>query len=390
MNRVESAKPSSKVPMTTYLKARAWVEQGLYEKASLRLRLMRDQSLVSNPEFKFLRTLVGARIAIKSAGGNATVDERDLDPSRVSDPFLHAEAYFVRGLLFFHRRAFKAGTLEFQKAEGFYRKLGPSFADRELLSAFNAYSGMTNAGGPLPEPLEILQKLKTLERRSIECKNKKIMGLILRDKSEIYQNLSRFESALEDAKHSSRLLEIYGPKSDYDLALIQAADCCVDLSLFSQARNYLGRVLEPVDKRARFPHAMVLARMSGESIDPSGFEVVVPCSIDKWKRQFHEKVQTKAEKPRWNLSRQEFQLQSGKRVIRLKPGSLEGKLIKALAHGKASKAQLCEMLWPQECDRLLLDNRLHRLVSRTNRKLSNLIRFDGSQYSVTERVETTV
>ena len=136
MNSVESLKPSQGL-MKTYLEVRSWVEQGLYEKASLRLRLMRSSSASTHPHLKFLRALVAVRMSIKSAGGRSSIDERDLDPTLTTDPFLKAEAHFVRGLFFYHRRSFKPGLLEFQSAERIYKNAVPHQCDLSLISCLS-------------------------------------------------------------------------------------------------------------------------------------------------------------------------------------------------------------------------------------------------------------
>jgi len=73
--------------------------------------------------------------------------------------------------------------------------------------------------------------------------------------------------------------------------------------------------------------------------------------------------------------------------IRIRSQSLEGRLLTELHKGKAAKGHLIEKLWPKLCaleqsSSDSIDNRLHRLVSRLNKKLPDLVQFDGIHYQL--------
>ncbi|HAR41048.1 MAG TPA: hypothetical protein DCS07_00175 [Bdellovibrionales bacterium] len=59
---------------------------------------------------------------------------------------------------------------------------------------------------------------------------------------------------------------------------------------------------------------------------------------------------------------------------------MEGRLIKMLNQEKSTKSLLIETIWPGQSNLELLDNRLHRMISRLNKKLDDGIEFDGKYY----------
>jgi DNA-binding SARP family transcriptional activator len=52
---------------------------------------------------------------------------------------------------------------------------------------------------------------------------------------------------------------------------------------------------------------------------------------------------------------------------------MEGRVLRLLTEQPRSKAYLCEVLWPEECENTALDNRLHRVISRLNKRVPGLI-----------------
>lgn len=59
---------------------------------------------------------------------------------------------------------------------------------------------------------------------------------------------------------------------------------------------------------------------------------------------------------------------------------MESKLIDNVYPAPISKELLSERLWPGFAQIHLLDNRLHRLISRVNKKLGGLIQHQKGQY----------
>ncbi len=374
---------TSPASLNAYLAIREMVEQGLYEKAAARARALRG---ITSHDWNTLRILISARVAIKTLGKVGEDVYSALDPAQTRDPFLRGELHFARGLHHFHQGDFSSGAAEFSEGQRAYH--ASKNLERELLCAYNVYSGSVNAG-TLSDPVECLAELRDLERLASIAKNKKILGIVFREKSDHLQSLGKLLAAAESAAQSVRLLELHGAKSDYHLALIQAADVECDQGRQALALTLVDRIVPPVDQRVEFALQMIKARLELLPC-PALPEFCVASDRRKWLRTFGDISTTTIPVITWNLKNQILalgeEINKETRPIKIKDSSLEGKLLKTLASGPMSKSRLAESLWPEHCGKAHLDNRLHRLLSRFNHKTSGLVKFDGHRYHLQRKI----
>ncbi|MEK6578638.1 MAG: hypothetical protein AABZ55_05375 [Bdellovibrionota bacterium] len=366
-----------------YHELRSLIESGLYEAASDKIRVVRDESSPSR-DLNILRSLISARISLNSVANQ--VDESALNPALAERPWVRAEVLFVRGLLRFQLNEFSSGIEDFLNAENLYRTL--HLGDREVLSGFNAFIGKLNAG-LYPDSSIGLECLKAVERRATELGCRKVLGMIFRQKSYFLQSLGRSRAALQEVARGFQDLEFYAPKADYQLARIQAADCALDLALTEDTILHLEFVVPPLEARVQFPLAYVQSRRDKSPLTESAlrsFEVIAPFWLSKWKTSKGEEKKSHA---KWSKLKGELQLPAG-RTIPVQHNNLEGKLIQLLIQSGSSKTLICEKLWPESCSVGHLDNRLHRLVSRLNTKSGmSLVQFDGKLYHLALNVQFT-
>ncbi len=366
------------VNLEEYKIAVGWLEKGLYEKVSEFLRVKKGDGSI-------LARLLKFRLQLKNGCQN-------LDPSllrshlKEMDLYTSAEAYFVLGLYGFQALDFQFGSDSFFKAASLYKQLGE--ARRELMSLFNSIIGKVNLrpDGSLDEYFDALQDLERLARHYDE---KRMVGIVRRQKSYFYLSLGKPFAALVEIVEALPLLELYCPKSDFHLALLHAADCALDAEKNDEARAWFEKVLPALDHRIEFPYAFIRARLENGTVHPSRFPIVIP----HWKKRFD-----KVMKPKTDLSSHiailvcassdgsepEFYFGSTTKEPhwRIKTRGLEGRLLALLRTGKHSRNLLIERLWPEEFGQTLLDNRLHRLISRVNKKVVQAVQFDGSSYSI--------
>ena len=167
-------------------------------------------------------------------------------------------------------------------------------------------------------------------------------------------------------------------------------------------RSFFERVVPPVEVRVEFPLAWISWRLAGGRSgslappDPGIYEFVSPYWLDKLRNHFstHDKPggRPDAREPgsnrtlTWNLMTGDMHDErSGSRHL-IKTASLEGRLLRALMRARSSKALLSEILWPEQHMVRAVDDRFHRLVSRLNKKLGNVIEFDGQFYRLNVEV----
>ncbi|OFZ21047.1 MAG: hypothetical protein A2X94_06865 [Bdellovibrionales bacterium GWB1_55_8] len=363
--------------------------QGRYEATAEALNQLRRGSPFTHDDNEAIRRLIAARLAIKQ--GDAGEDTSWLDIPVPENSWLAAEKEIVKGHWEYHLQNFPMGITHFKEAERQFKNLG--MLDREFLSAFNQIIGEVSGPSQLP-PLQQIDQLRQLEIRVRQHLEKvgcvRVQALIHRQKSHAFEDLTLFHAAVEEISKAIQILELHGPASDYQLALLQAADLSLDLGDQFRGRTFFEYVIPPLDKRVEFPHAYIAWRLGGPLPEQSNFEILP----GGWKEKF-EKLRASLTPDNstphewtWNLTSGEIQSPELLKPIQLKPASLEGRLVQMLTRNKATKNLLIESFWPGQSDRQLLDNRLHRMISRLNKKLSNLIEFDGKSYRLKRRLRT--
>lgn len=356
-----------------YFELTVFIEQGREELAAVHLRRLRQHYGWCERRLNDLRNVVSARIAIKTM--TIDLDRIQLTPEMSEDEFLKAEGFFVRGLVRFHLNRSFEGAKDFVTASQMFARMG--FSDRKLLADFNAAIGNINGRKAGFHETDMLDFNRT-EREAKKTKNEKIVGLCMRQKSYILQHLGRHSAAYSEAVKSLRYLCGMAHRSDIQLARLQAADCAIDMNRLDAARRHLEYVIDPVDSRVQLPLAYVNARLAGNlaELDLRRFSVQIPL----WSEKLRRARQSSSDEPS-DMGGQVMPLRRphpGRTDI--KPQSLEGKLLQILTQGRCEKIMLIERLWPEDFSQGQLDNRLHRLISRLNKKLQGLIEFDGQAY----------
>ncbi len=376
--------------VSRYLAMRQDLEEGCYDRVSRNLRDLRSSS---DPVDLILHALIGFRLAVKTTG-DAQGFLSQLQPEKATDLFLKAETFFARGLVRFHLNDYAEGKLDFSNARKIYEHPKVGDAKRALLAAYNAYCGAVN-NGEINDPNERFAAIKGVLCLAQAQSDSRILGLILRDRSELYQENDKFLAARADAQRALELLEDHGPKSDFNLALLQLADCELDLGNRDVAELCLDRMISPLDQRVVCLESLVRARLKGEfppsqesrewSIWPGLRWKLQRAAVNSAQPALAKGIVLRA---RWRQPESKLVLDSGK-IISLKANSLEGKLLAQLHKAPSSKDQLIEALWPSQSAVQHLDNRFFQLLHRFNQKTSDLAHFDGSRYRLGREVELT-
>ncbi len=363
---------------THYEKLVTLVEKGLYEDLSIDLRAFRQENLLISSqlrdEIQLLKNLISLRLALKTGG---YIDLDSVITTHTDHPFLLGEALFVQGLLHFQTGLYQPGSQCFSQAETHYRVAGR--IHKALLSKYNYFIGRLNVN-LIDTKEHAFQELKEIENEATQEHSKKALGLVWRQKSYLFHEIGHTHAALCEAEKAIKILEFNGLLSDYQLALIQAADCAMDLEDPHKAKLYMEYVISPIDTRVKFPLAYLQARIFGNVIDPKWFDIVVPYWRLKFEKHFIKKQAPLEINYSWKQKSGKLQDPCSKKLINIQPRSLEGRLLNCLIHQKCSKSLLCEVLWPDHCNVYHLDNRLHKLISRLNKKSVPLIQFDGKFY----------
>ncbi len=359
-------------PSDEYSELRGLVVEGYLESAAKRLRARRGR--VSQKSERLEQRLLSARIVLKE--GRAEEALVLLGEGEDEAGSLRPDVDFVRGLAHFSLGRFDEGIARFEAAAHGYAGQDPA---RELLCRYNVLAGRENRRlSPALDPERLLAWTAFLGLAR-ERGSRTPLGLALRQRSAIYQEMGKTSAAAEDAEEAIVLLEGAGSHADWLLALAQAADVAIDQEQPEKARARLDRFHDPVEARVAFARAYVQARLDGEleRFHPSEFEVQPPLWLDKWARRSRA---THALPTAWQWAKNgaELTLANGERIA-IRRGSLEGRLLDSLRQGPHSRARLCETLWPGLETESTLDERFHRLVSRTNKK-HRLIEFDGDKY----------
>ncbi|MNK86480.1 hypothetical protein D3C87_1063930 [compost metagenome] len=171
------------------------------------------------------------------------------------------------------------------------------------------------------------------------------------------------------------------------------ADCCFELGDLRKAIFYFDQIPASIDERVRFPKALVEAKIFRQTIDIQNFPLVTSHWRERYlKSGFAPKIRNTQE-PRssrdlllWSLKT--GILSKGRSLQgKIKAQSLEGQLLRLLLDEPRSKSQICESLWPLEMETAFLDDRFHQLIQRVNRKLKDLILFDGHLYKLSKSMK---
>lgn len=358
--------------------------QGKYEDTAEALNELRDQKFTGNEQVEAIRRLIATRLSMKR--GDPGDNTLWISMPVPEESWIAAEKSLVQGHWNYHLQQFQEGIECFEESERRFKKLEMSC--REFVSAFNVIIGEVSGSKELL-PLDQLEKLRALELRVLPYMEKqdcaRVQAMIYRQKAHAFEDLNRFHASLEEITKAIAIFELNGPISDYQLAVLHAADIYLDLKENFKARAFFEYVTPPVDARVEFPLAFISWRLGGRLPDKQKFSVMPSGWKEKFDKLKRESENNDTEKKlQWSWSRKTEKLIAPHldKPLVIKLVSLEGRLLRLLIQQKATKNLLIETLWPMQSDSQLLDNRLHRMISRLNKKLDNVISYDGKYYSL--------
>lgn len=351
----------------SYLEAVQNLTRGDLDKTAEQIRNFRK-----SPQSNDVRQLISARLSLKTSGQELLPST---DQKKNDDSFIRAEKLFVRGLECFHNSRWAEGCEAFETAAQHYPlSVVPK---KTALAKFNAFIGFINAHLDLENEKQILL-LQELLKIAVHFENLEVEALIGRQKSYCFAAMQRFHASLFEAERALQIFDSCGSHSDRQLTLICAADAALELGEKVKALSYLESVVEPIEARVRFSFDFMRWRLGlMDCLDRTNYSYICP--------HFSERCDVLAKNTvssDWAWDSRSGHFVHGKRDVDLviRPQCLEGKMLSLLTLGAESKISLCEKLWPEYSDVEHLDNRLHRLVCRLNKKLRGSIHFDGRVY----------
>jgi tetratricopeptide (TPR) repeat protein len=372
-----------------YLELLEQVTQGAYHAVAKRLSELR-KSEVSN-SLESVRRLISARISIKK--GVSTEDLTWLKGLTAEHSWVGAEAQFVLALGLYHMDQFVEGRKRFDEAKARFEQLG--LHDRIALCQFNSLIGRISTDDA-PGASEQLAELNLIAQQLIghsDLGSKRVLALVRRQKAHVYEDVGHLNASLREIIAAIKIFSEIGPSSDFHLALLHAADLCLDLNKERRAQVFLEQVLDPVDSRVEFPLAFIKWRLGGEE-PVIGPNTALPTGWrEKFTRLLNQQSPTLAPKmvPAYIWDAETsliYRSDNDESVLPLRRDSIEGKLIRLLSQAKMSKHLLIEALWPEHVSIHHIDNRLHRLVTRVNKKFGGkFIVFDGQFYSLSAPIK---
>ncbi len=374
----------------TYHEILTLIEKGFYEQASLKLRDVRKRIELPTLTEKertwhTLSILLSSRIALK--GGLKPDHIEGIDIASIKDPFLIGEVCFVKGLYYFNQAKMAEGANSFLTASQAFDACGKT--ERQWIARFNFLIGKSHQ--PNIDTHWLFTELRELEVAVQQGENNKLLGLILRQKSCLYKELGRIHAAKTDGIRAVSLLELHGAQSDYQLALLNMVDISLEQNELQEAHDYIDRVLTPLDPRVVFPYSFYKHRLNGTPLALTAKVNSCPhflSRFDLWEREQPKPItempslNDASEAIIWNATVGELKVNS--KMFSFKVGSMETKLLNNIYSAPVSKELLSERLWPGFAQIHLLDNRLHRLISRVNKKLGGLIQYHKGQYFLSE------
>jgi tetratricopeptide (TPR) repeat protein len=335
------------------------------------------------------RQLIAVRLALKS-GNLQQIPLESLDEKRTSDHYLKAEILFVKA-------TYHAQSAEHQLAAICYLQSSEHYRlslhhDREALARFNHFIANTYAAKsePLIEERNLDEIIKLCREHNLASTE----FLCHRHKSFRHFEAQEYHAAIDSLIAWIGRQEAIS-KSDSELAILHIADCCFELGDLRKAIFYFDQIPGSIDERVRFPKALVEAKIFRQKIDIESFPLVTSHWRERYLKSGFVPVARISEKgPKiardilmWNLK---TGILSKSRSLqgKIKAQSLEGQLLRLLMDEPRSKSQICESLWPLEMETAFLDDRFHQLIQRVNRKLKDLILFDGHLYKLSRSMKT--
>lgn len=352
---------------------------GSYDQASGEIRQLREKnSQMWNSELALMQNLLAARLALKSGNIPDSVDT--LTISVETDNFLAGEVFMVKGITRYQSGKMIEGMSDYLIAKKYFEKSGHK--DKELMAWYNHLIGSTHVSDRSLH--DYLQMFRSIEAEAEKYLQNRILGLVRRQKSYFYKDHKKFHAALHEAERSIPYLELHCAASDYHLGLVNIAEILLELQQKKDAQKYYEMIVQPLDKRVQFPFAFIEARLFDGKVDTTNMTQSCPHFVHRyeiWKSAI--RSINKIENKLVLINKDDnVQIQFNGKVLSIKKNVLEFKLIEILASGPHSKNLICEKLWPEYSEVHHLDNRLHRLISRVNKKIDGLILYSDKSYKL--------
>lgn len=313
--------------------------------------------------------LLSARLAMKAGSTPSTIKNVIVRPAWPD--YFKGEVHMMKGFFYFYQNKFHKGSKQFSLAAEYFNLT--TFKSRALNCKFNEIYGRIDH---LNMPVEqILSELTSLQKEAFEYGDQNVLGLIHRRKSASYMQIGKNYAALGEALSSIELLEIFGSRADFQCALIQGSYIYFLLKKHEKALELFEKIIPPMDHRLKFSYHFVHHKLTGSEFDPSAYEVV----SSYWRSQVESHPVERADEMTWRTQDSELLVASGE-TISVKKKSLEGMLLSLLSQTSMKKETLIEQLWPEHGEKENIENRLHKLVSRFNKKTNQLVGFDCQAY----------
>jgi tetratricopeptide (TPR) repeat protein len=365
---------------------------GLYEDASVDIRNLREQNTLEwNAEWSLMQNLLAARVALKS--GLIPENIATLETSLNTSAFLSGEINMLKGIVNYQSGNLKEGREYFAQAQKFFQN--STHKSKELLCWYNLLIGDTHL---MKKSLhEFLIEFRKLELEAESIAQYRILGLVYRQKSYLYKENNKINAAFHEAEKSIKYLELYCAASDFHLGLLNITEILIELGQSESAKSYYEMILEPLDRRVQFPKAYVESRLFKNPISEENQDQSCPHFLGRhslWLSRQNESQQLDLSVVTGHNSskveelvvvssdHEKLYVQLNNTRLALKRYCLESKLIEILKSGPQSKLLICEKLWPEYSDTHHLDNRLHRLVSRINKKIEGLVLYSAKTYKL--------
>lgn len=307
------------------------------------------------------------------------------------DLVIQAEVALVNGIYLNACRLFSEAMTLFTQAKKIFKEIG--WIDKFLVCSYNSIiSDINSTQGLITD--EQFSKLLELQVMADEYKNKKILGLVCRQKSYYYKEQKRWHAAVQEAESAISLMEGRSFVSDYHLALLNLSDCLIELGQKDKAQSYFEKIFQPIDPRVQFAYDFIQCRLSDEwteerwktfqiknEIDPHFLYRASAClESAKGDDPSSEREENSAADFFWNQSLGRLRWKGQEWL--LAPSSKEYLLINLLASGPKAPEFIMTVLWPLYSEKSQLVNRLHTLISRSNKKLDGIIKYSNGKYVI--------
>ncbi len=337
------------------------LKSGDLEKTSRLIREWRTEDGAAHVDAPVLRWLMQTRMQLKSG---LPIEEYS-PPHPPRDPYLTADIPFVLGLVDFHHGKWIAGAVHFAESARLFLATGATH--RYLFSLYNRHIGLVNSDFPPPP-----EALDELIRLALTHADSRILLLAYRQKAYDFYWAGKFEAASRYAKRALRSgARTESARSDTQLILLLHALIELKRRRPRAARADWEEIPDQVDPRVDFARAVV-AHFLGEKpiLEGQNFPVRDP---------FFERVLKKSDLESARIPKKATEAYQ-RFASSLRPRGMESRILRLLERGPKSKAHLVESLYGPAGEPKLVDNRLHRLVSRINNKRRGLISFEKGHY----------